>query len=149
MLNQINLITAVCNELEKQGVSSDMVPRQFNAVIRAVNSIIAEMEKKPVFTTPGMGLQAWLDSDDTGLSSLYMASVLGDFSRPYAHPADIGDFARCLRLLKAVPEFAAKVHLMRDKSEQWAKLVDSWDAIESMMKMDASRANTMVRAAVE
>jgi hypothetical protein len=80
-----------------------------------------------------MGLQAWLASDDTGQSSLYMASVLGGFRRDYAHPRDLDDFGRCSRLLDAVPEFRPRLSEMRDKSPEWAALVDSWEAIEKII----------------
>ena len=150
MISQMELIAAICKELARQGVES-LCPRQTNAIIRAANAMIAECERAPVMASPGMGLGAWLASDDVGLSSRYMAGVLsGQFSPAYAHPADSSDFGRCMRLLEAVPELRGKLDLMRDKSPEWSELVANWDRIESMVKAkDARRASKLVMDSVQ
>lgn len=148
MVSQIELIAAIGNNLEKQGVQS-LVSRQYNAIIEAANIVIAAIEKEPVMATDSMGLDAWLQSDDVGQSSAYMASVMGGFSRPYAHPYDVDDFGRCHRLLIAVPEFRDKLEMMRDKSEQWAALLDCWGSIADRIKAkDYKTANKYVTDAV-
>lgn len=67
-----------------------------------------------------MGIIAWLESDDTGSSSLYMASVLsgkpGSYSNHY--PRDPADFGRCMRLIKAVPSLKADIGKMADHGKQ-------------------------------
>jgi hypothetical protein len=118
MINQMELVGAVFQALDRQGVKT-LCTRQMSAVIRAVNDIIEECERDVVMTSPGMGLTAWLASDDVGMSSRYMASVLGGLSSSYAHPYDLDDFGRCSRLLIAVPEFRQRLGLMRDKSPEW------------------------------
>lgn len=149
MLNQINLISAICKELEKQGLKS-LVPRQYNAVIEAANLVIQECDKQPVMTTAGMGIHAWLASDDVGASSKYMASVLrGKHHVNYAHPHDAADFGRCVRLLDAVPEFRPLVNTMANKSPEWARLVDCWEAAEAAVRAnDYKTANDLVTKAV-
>jgi hypothetical protein len=150
MISQMELIAAICEELTCQGVES-LVPRQTNAIIRAANAIIAECERAPVQASPGMGLGAWLASDDVGLSSKYMAGVLsGQFAAEYAHPADSSDFGRCMRLLEAVPELRDKLDLMRDKSPEWAELVANWERIESMVQAkEYRRASKLVMDSVQ
>lgn len=132
VIRQIELINAVVKELQRQGVRT-LISRQYNTIIESVNKIIAECEKKPVMSSAGMGLDAWLRSDDVGMSSRYMASVLGGFECPYNHPLDLDDFGRCSRLLLAVPEFREKLEMMRSKSEQWAALLDVWTQVESLI----------------
>lgn len=128
-INQVELIGAICIELDRQGVKA-MVPRQYNTIVAAANRIIEELGKPAVGATAGMGMAAWLASDDTGLSSLYMAAVLSEvFSRPYAHPHDADDFGRCVRLLEAVPELAPKLDLMRKSGPVWNYLINSWASL--------------------
>ena len=128
MVSQIELIATITKFLDKQGVKT-MVPRQFNAIVTAVNSIIDEIEKPVVMASPGMGLNAWLNSDDTGISSMWMAAVLRSRTSPYGHPHDVDDFARCMRLLEAVPEYANRLDELRGQSKEWDALLDRWGAI--------------------
>lgn len=148
MLSQIELICAICKHLDKQGVKS-LVPRQYNAVIEAANLICDAIAREPVPASHGMGLAAWLASDDTGASSLYLASVLGGFVKQYAHPHDADDFGRCMRLLEAVPEFDLPLVEMRGKSPQWDALLDSWGAIRDRIAAeDFKTANEYIREAL-
>jgi len=126
-------------ELDRQGVKA-LCSRQYDALIQAADMIIRECQREPISSSAGMGLKAWLASDDTGMSSKYMASVLSDvmlgkygFSCEYAHPHDLDDFGRCSRLLLAVPEFRERINLMRDKSKEWSALLDIWTDIELLM----------------
>lgn len=136
MISQMELLGAICAELDRQGVKSLGV-RQYNAIIRSANQMIADCEREPVMASAGMGLDAWRASDDVGLSSHYLASVLdGGFVREYAHPADGDDFGRCVRLLDAVPEFRERLEKMRTKSEEWSRLVDCWAEAESLYRTE-------------
>ena len=143
-INQINLVSAIVKELEKQKFTPSIL--HFNAIIKAANDIISECERVPVMATEGMGLSAWLRCDDTGMSSCFMASVLdGTFSRPYAHPLDLDDFGRCSRLLKAVPEFRNRLTKMSLKSPQWSKLVERWTEIETLATTRPLEANQIIQ----
>ena len=144
MLNQIDLISAIAKEIDRQGVKT-ICARQMNAVIHAANEIIRAMSIAPVMAAPAMGLVAWMASDDTGSSSKYMAAVMSGVPGNYAHPHDTGDFGRCSRLLDAVPEFRDKMEMMRDKSPQWAALLDAWSDIESLIESgDRKAANGII-----
>lgn len=143
-IDQISLISAIAKELSKQKVKATI--GQMNVIIEAANTIIRECERVPVMATEGMGLSAWLASDDTGMSSCYMASVLdGNFHRCYAHPLDLDDFGRCSRLLKAVPEFRNRLTRMSLKSPQWARLVERWTEIETLATTRPLEANQIIQ----
>jgi hypothetical protein len=129
-LSQIELISAIGNHLEKHGYK-ELAPRQFEAVISAANTVIDAMRQTPLMAYDNMGLAKWLASDDTGMSSKFMAAVLGGIGGKYAHPWDSGDFGRCVRLLDAVPEFRERIAMMRQHGPQWNSLLDCWDQAEN------------------
>lgn len=134
-LSQMNLISAISDEIIRQFPGITVVPRQFNSIIAAANGIVTEFAKPIVKATPGMGLEAWLDSDDTGSSSLYMAWCLssGQFGfwqgrkQPEpAYPHDPDDLGRCIRLIEAVPEFGGKIPEMAHRGVQWLAVTTNW-----------------------
>jgi hypothetical protein len=148
MINQMELIGVIFTELDRQGVKSPC-SRQMNTIIKSVDAIIDECLREPVMAFEGMGLKAWLASDDVGMSSKYMASVLGGFACQYAHPHDLDDFGRCSRLLVAVPEFRDRIDEMRDKSQTWSRLVDVWESVEILNREGKLKeANRVVMDAV-
>lgn len=53
MANQIELVTAILKELERQGLTLNC--RQMNAAITAADAIISEIESPHRAATPGMG----------------------------------------------------------------------------------------------
>lgn len=145
-VNQINLIGAIARELEKQGFPG-IIPRQFNAVIEAADLIVAAYGEPYRPAVPASGLDAWLHSDDTGLSSMVMArrlAPLAGIDRPIcgprdpddatAHPCDPGDFGRCVGLLDAVPELRPHLGAMEQVSPVWSGLIDSWDELEALYR---------------
>lgn len=148
-LDQIRLVTAIVDEMARQGIKQAH-PRFVNAAIDAANSIVRECSRPIVLASAGMGLTAWLASDDTGMSSRFMAHYIASWSsgwpagveRPeYAHPHDPADFARCLRLLDAVPEFRAHVHKMAGAGGQWPGLVKEWSRLEELYREEAPSGN--------
>ena len=144
MISQMDLVTGILGVLKKHGVK-DGNARQFNAVIHAADLIIAEFSRPTRMATPGMGLKAWLASDDTGLSSKHMARFLCDVrvdcdieevrtGKP-PHPLDPDDFGRCYRFLRAVPlgpERARDVAYMGTSSREWAGLAAAWEELERL-----------------
>lgn len=82
----------------------------------------------------------WLLSGDTGVSSEAIAAHMtgNDVARRWGdHPRDNGDFGRCYRLLKTVPEFRSRIGEMAGRSEQLAVLVAHWDELERLYETDA------------
>lgn len=132
VLSQINLIGAISKYLAKCGVGQ-ITTRQMNAIITAANDIVKALETPDTIAAPGSGLRAWLASDDTGLSSCFMASVIsGSFERPYAHPYDAADFGRCLRMLACCPDLRHDLNKMRNASKLWAIYIDNWTEMERL-----------------
>lgn len=141
-VRQMDLVTGILGVLEKQGVTTANA-RQMNAVIAAANDIVDAFAKEHAASVPGSGLGAWLASDDTGLSSRYMARVLaplaglGRVPEERAHfggvhwPHDGDDFGRCVRLLQAVPELRPHVPAMAGHGKEWSGLVQHWEELEA------------------
>jgi hypothetical protein len=77
----------------------------------------------------------WISGGDTGASSKAIWCVM--MGRPdggSAHPLDPGDVGRCFRLLERVPEWKARMHLMRGMGPYWDALVDRWDEIRACLE---------------
>lgn len=128
-IDQIAVITAINNEISAQHPGIPAEPRFFNVVIDAANMICAEFKKPTIKASHDMGLRAWLASHDTGMSSLYMASVLSGqiCSSGFAFPWDPSDFGRCIRLIEAVPEMAGFINKMQSHGPEWAAIVANWE----------------------
>lgn len=133
-LNQIALITAITEELNRQipGLPAD---GRMNVVIKAANDICAEYSRELIIASAGMGLEAWLNSDDTGSSSLYMAWCLSGGQFGYwhgrrqpgaAYPLDPADLGRCIRLIEAVPDFGGKIPEMAHRGYEWLAVTTNW-----------------------
>lgn len=145
MISQPELVGAILLHLDEQGVK-EMNTRQMNAVVAAANGIIAEFDREHVSAKPLMGLRAWLASDDTGLSSLFVAHVLAplaglgyvhcDRGEDRDHPRDPADFGRCVRLLEAVPELRPHLPRMAEHGPVWAAIAAEWDTLEGWYQED-------------
>lgn len=132
-LDQMRLVTAIVDEIERQIADAPVVDRQFNAIIDAANAIVREFSIGEIASRPGEGIAAWRKTDQVGASSDYMAAKLGEAGiRDYAHPRDPSDFGRCLTLLAAAPELREALPLMADESPEWAGLVAHWDELENL-----------------
>ncbi|MGK0688754.1 hypothetical protein ACSFC0_25740 [Serratia marcescens] len=126
-IDQIQLVAAIAKEIDRQHPGAGVESRCFNTIILAANNICQEFAKPVVKASGGMGLADWLASDDTGMSSLFMASKLtGMFEAEYAYPRDPADFGRCLRLIEAVPELESKIRDMSQHGKEWAVVAAHW-----------------------
>jgi hypothetical protein len=139
-VRQMDLVLAILRELERQaagdGEAVSVLPRQMNACVDAANLIVEAFNRPYRPATPGCGYGIWGMSDDTGLSSLWMAHVLtGKISVEFNYPHDADDFNRCVTFLKAVPESerAPLSHLSMCKAP-WPALVAEWSALEAMLE---------------
>ncbi len=150
-LNQIKLLAAITTEINRQHPRIGVEARQFNAITKAANDICDEFAKPVVKASPGMGIAAWLASDDTGLSSKFMASVLtGEFKAENHYPRDPADFGRCLRLVNAVPGLAENIGDMSQHGRHWAVVADHWDEwVEIYRSKDFTRLQRLMRACYE
>lgn len=133
VVNQIDLIGAISNELTRQGIKR-VNQRQFNAIINAANRIIFEIDTPNTLSKPGMGLEEWLLTDDTGASSKYMASILlgkGPHAE-HAYPYDADDFGRCYRFLQAVPEARKNLDKLKECGPVWNTYIENWSELEGL-----------------
>lgn len=130
MIAQIELISGILGVMDKLQPGIALLPRQANAVIAAADLIVAQLRTPERTVRPAMGLAAWLASDGTGASSLYMAHVLAGYShKRQAYPLDSGDFGRCLGLLLAVPNLRERLPVMAEYGQEWAALIAEWDSL--------------------
>lgn len=75
-ISQIQLISDIQEMFGEKYPDLKLNTRQFNAVIKAATLLSDEINKQTQNAEEGMGLVAWLASDDVGMSSKYMAQVL-------------------------------------------------------------------------
>ncbi len=136
MIAQTDLVVGIMKLLDRLQPGIGVLPRQMNAVIAAADNILDELRTPERTVRPGMGLYAWLQSDGTGSSSLYMAHVLAGYwvktASGYNYPVDAGDFGRCLGLLAAAPELRDTLTEMADMGPEWEALVGAWDDLEAL-----------------
>lgn len=133
---QIDLVSGILKTLDRLGVK-DGEPRIVNACIRAADEILKVVNVAAVNATPNMGLENWLASDDTGMSSQFMARELCGArvrlehdAKPY--PLDPSDFGRCVRFLAAVPFARAKIGELTKHGPVWAAYVAQWAEMEAL-----------------
>lgn len=137
-IDQIALISAISTELCRQ-IPDLTADHRYNTIIEAANLIVKEFARKPVVGLKGVGLNAWLASDDVGASSLYMAGMLtGGCIAKHAYPRDVDDFGRCVRMIEAVYQEGAKVPLdpMLNCGPYWAMVTTNWLSWETMYKAE-------------
>jgi hypothetical protein len=132
--SQIELVSHIAGIFGARPVE----PRLLNAIVNAANSILAEFKREPVMATPGMGLQAWLQCDDRGLSSQFLAAVLHGFVREFAYPHDGADFGRCVRMLRAAPAGKKNWDRIKNLAQPWPTLAAHWEELERLFEEEAN-----------
>ncbi len=135
-IGQTDLVVKIARILESAGLK-DVELRVLNAIIEAADLIVDALNREPVRATPGMGLRAWLASDDTGLSSRFMAHICagGPGGDHYGHyPHDPSDFGRCLGFLEAVPEARENLDKLRQYGPEWGNYVATWAELERLYR---------------
>jgi hypothetical protein len=75
----------------------------------------------------------WLLSDDTGISSKTILSVMtgSKFTDRFGPgvPMDSGDFGRCYRLLKIFPKWEKRLNEVSDKYPVWGPMIRAWEEL--------------------
>lgn len=143
-VNQIDVVCTIMKHLDRNGIKHANA-RQNNAIIEAANLIVAAFDEEHRPAGEGIGIGAWLRSDETGLSSRFMARVLGPKIGVYVpvpeegihyhgmhHPHDPADFGRCLGLLKAEPKLREHIGEMANHGKEWKALVENWAELEAL-----------------
>lgn len=141
MISQVQLISTIAEAIEADR-KIGLTARELNAVIRASAEIIRELEQPERPVIPGMGINAWLRSDHTGSSSLWMARVLAQVGAArYAYPRDPHDFRRCVGLLLACPELRQRLDSMAETGREWAAIMPHWPEWELWLADTSPGAN--------
>jgi hypothetical protein len=137
-ISQMELMAEIAKLLAGKFKVGMVASRHLSAITAAADLICAEFNRPDVTAEPGCGLQAWLRSDQVGLSSLRMAQVLAPLAglpKPEhkladkthrAFPCDPDDFERCLVLLRAEPALVPHLSAMAAEHPVWAAYVDRW-----------------------
>lgn len=128
----------IMNVLTEHGIDA-VNTRQTNAIIKAANVVVDELNKPHRPALPNSGITEWLNCDETGQASLYMASRLMAGTTEigiarYAHPLDPSDFGRCVKMLDAVPGVRPSLQNMASCSAHWKELVENWAELETLYR---------------
>lgn len=82
----------------------------------------------------------WFASDYTGVSSETIASIALGMTEPERHgwdmPYDSGDFGRCYRLIKKIPELRDVLPRVAELCPQWKPIVEIWDELVALYEAD-------------
>lgn len=128
-LSQPQVVCALMDGLSRAGIKTVDQPLM-NVVIECGTAIWKEAKRKRVYSSDRMGLYRWLNSDDTGLSSQFMAHILaGGPACENHYPRDPSDFGRCYRMLRAL-ENRVSVTPMENHGPVWAAYAKHWDEME-------------------
>jgi hypothetical protein len=105
--------------------------------------------EEPWLSQVGEGAAAWVATGAVGTSSNWMLHCMTGFnalgwlhhrgpaSTPdLGHPRDIGDFARCRRLLEAQPNLQERLGTVAQSDPTWALFIDHWSEICASMDME-------------
>lgn len=82
----------------------------------------------------------WAENGERGLSSMTIFDTLSKhlhiskFNERPTHPCDPSDFRRCYLLIKAVPQWEDKLHLLKPLSPVWSNIVDNWAKLTEMLE---------------
>lgn len=85
-------------------------------------------------TLPLTYFAGWLATGRRGLSSEAIVGHLTGTPMGTHHPHDPSDFQRCQVMLAMHPLAAMHLHLMREVSPEWDRLIDAWDDVEAAME---------------
>lgn len=137
-ISQADLISAITNKIAEMDQGFNLNPRQFNTIISASQEIINSLRIPNKPAEANSGLTQWLASDDTGLSSLFLAYQLDPSigEQEFALPQDSDDLGRCLRLFVAVPELKPIFNQNPFQSKNWRQLQVQWNKLETLYHND-------------
>lgn len=80
----------------------------------------------------------WLATGEVGASSKCMAFAVVGLPTRKDYPSDAGDFNRCLKLIRTVPEIKKSFPQIATISDYWKVLIEHWDELESLFLSETS-----------
>ena len=91
--------------------------------------------------------EQWYRSGDTGVSSETIWHVMTGYPvKSYGYPIDVSDFGRCHRMLRAFPEWRARMNEVADRfPREWTLLVKHWDELTALYEKEHDRAPELYR----
>lgn len=137
-VNQMDLVNAISNELTKQNPELPFETSLYNKIIEAANMVVAECSRERVYSREGMTPAEWLASDDVGLSSRYMLTVMESLGHPLPNgdtPRDADDLGRCIRMVRACG-LEDKVPLMLEMGQQWKRIAQNWEHLVKLHEQE-------------
>jgi hypothetical protein len=113
-------------------------------VTRALSALETALTRADVPVVAGMGPYAWLETDFTGRSSLFMLlAAMPDVRYPDCEelmseaplPRDCADFKRCVLLLVGVPQVKDLFEQIAAKGGPgWKRLLDRWGEADELLQ---------------
>ncbi len=96
---------------------------------------------KSQFEITAEAIGEWLMSENTGVSSKYIASVYlsGKVLRSMwsdTTPSDSPDLGRCVRLIEQLPRVRDCFPVLREASPVWRIYVDHWDKLTALWNLN-------------
>ena len=132
------LVSAISNELTTQQPSLPFDTVLYNKIIEAANLIVDECRRERIYATSSMTPEEWLESDDVGLSSRYMITVLAKLGTPLPDgdaPRDADDLGRCIRMVEAC-NLESEVPRMSEMGKKWKLIAENWCELKTLYKTD-------------
>jgi hypothetical protein len=139
-VEHISLVNAISAELKRQKPNHSCDTALFNKIIEAAKLIADECNRERIYSSTGMTPNEWLLSDDVGMSSKYMITVLADLGHPMpngATPRDADDLGRCIRMVDAC-NLEAKIPKLFDMGDDWKLIAKNWDHLKSLYANEQS-----------
>lgn len=133
-VDQISLVNAISSELTNQNPDLPFEPALFNKIIEAANMIIDECKRERNYSKSGMTPAEWLNSDDVGMSSRYMITVLANLGHPLPDgeiPHDADDLGRCIRMVDAC-SLESEIPRLLEMGDDWKRIAENWNSLKSL-----------------
>jgi len=118
----------------------------FNNHLTLIHKVVGS---KVIEDEYNIGLLAWLASENTGMSSLFLATYLTPEIKAteYSTPSDFHDFKRCLNLIRAVPLFESQLPTLARDFPVWALLIENWSKIAKLISnKQYKEANSLIKS---
>lgn len=139
-VNQMALVSAISNELTNQNPDLPFESTLYNKIIEAANLVVNECKRERVYSSSEMTPQQWLKSDDVGLSSRYMITVIANLGFPMPEgdtPHDMADLGRCIRMVEAC-DLESEISRLFEMGDKWKRIAENWGQLKSLYKAEKS-----------
>ncbi|MCY9870390.1 hypothetical protein [Vibrio barjaei] len=135
--NQMELMSAILAELKRQKPEYNPDVPVMNKAIEAANLMCNECSRERVYADKPMTPEEWLISDDVGVSSKYMLSVLigRAFSDDGPTPRDAADLGRCIRMVTSCA-LENKIEALFEAGPKWTTIAEHWHELVELYNQE-------------